>query len=65
MKDKLNDFLRGFASITGQDAIEANESWAAYSVQLPDSEREAIEQRGESSGRKMGRLFLKDYPEDK
>lgn len=64
-KNSLSSFLSGFAKETGLSKQEADEQWAAFSRSLSDSERSAIESRGESSGKAEGEKFNKMYPNSK
>lgn len=56
------DFLKAFGETIGANEIVADEQWAAYSRQLSDKQREAVERGGAKAGKREGKDFLKLCP---
>ena len=59
--DQINGFLWGFSKGANIDRSEAPAQWAGHSIQLSDSERQAIERQGEDAGFTEGQQFAKLY----
>ena len=58
--DTFEIFNEGFADATGSTLSEARDSWAWYSRQLSDSERNQIEARGSDAGWAEGNRYCLD-----
>jgi len=54
---KTTMFIEGFAESTNLTINEAKTEWAAWSRQLPDTEREQIENKGHVSGMNEGNRY--------
>jgi len=60
----LLEFLRGFATGADVPLIEADEYWAAWSRNLSDAERAAIEALGFGAGMEEGAFFINSEQPD-
>lgn len=61
MKGKMNPFLRGFADGASLGYDTADEQWANWSRQLPDSVRAHIEAGGYALGSSEGKKFAEFF----
>ena len=59
-QETYNEFIAGFKAAAGFKTTDyANEIWAAWSRQLSDSARAAVENQGYEGGIKEGKIFAR------